>query len=49
MLAAAGDADLTDEQADAVGLLAAVAGQDVEADPKAPGRWRIALRVAAGG
>ncbi len=40
--------DLTDEQAAAVGLLGTVAGQDVEADPKVPGRWRIARRVAAG-
>ncbi len=40
--------DLTDEQADAVGLLAVVAGQDVEADPGVPGRWRIARRVARG-
>lgn len=36
---------LTDEQADAVGLLALVAGQDVEpADTE--GTWRIARRVA---
>ena len=40
--------ELTGEQADAVGLLGTVAGQDVEADPKVPGRWRIARRVAAG-
>ena len=40
--------DLTDSQADAAELLAAVAGQDVEADPKVPGRRRIARRVAAG-
>ncbi len=48
VLAAVGGLDLTDEQADAVGLLAAVAGQDVEADPEVPGRWRIARRTAAG-
>ena len=29
-------------------LLAVVAGQDVEADPAVPGRWRIARRVAPG-
>ena len=40
--------DLTDEQAQAAALLAAVAGQDVEPDPKVPGRWRIARRVASG-
>ena len=48
VLAAVSDAELTGEQADAVGLLAAVAGQDVEPDPDAPGRWRIARRVAPG-
>ncbi len=41
-------AGLTGEQADAAELLAAVAGQDVEADPKVPGRRRIARRVAPG-
>ena len=40
--------DLSDEQARAAALLAVVAGQDVEADPKVPGRWRIARRVAKG-
>ncbi|MXW94951.1 MAG: IS1182 family transposase [Acidimicrobiaceae bacterium] len=40
--------DLTDDQAEAAGLLGVVAGQDVEADPKVPGRWRIARRVAPG-
>ena len=40
--------ELTCEQADAAALLAAVAGQDVEPDPKVPGRWRIARRVAEG-
>ena len=37
-----------EEQAQAAALLAVVAGQDVEADPKVPGRWRIARRVAKG-
>ena len=40
--------ELTEEQAQAAALLAVVAGQDVEADPKVPGRWRIARRVAPG-
>ena len=40
--------DLDAEQSDALGLLAVVAGQDVEADPKVPGRWRIARGVAEG-
>ena len=39
---------LSDEQAQAAALLAVVAGQDVEADPEVPGRWRIARRVAPG-
>ena len=39
---------LTEDQAQAAALLAVVAGQDVEADPKVPGRWRIARRVARG-
>ncbi len=34
------------EQADAVGLLGVVTGQDVEPDPHREGRWRIARRVA---
>ena len=38
---------LDDAQADALGLLALVAGQDTEPGD-APGRWRIARRVAAG-
>jgi len=42
VLAAVDGADLTEDQADAVGLLAVVAGQDVEADPEVPGRWRVA-------
>jgi Transposase domain (DUF772) len=37
---------LDDEQAEAVALLALVAGQDVEAGER-PGTWRIARRVAA--
>ena len=41
-------ADLDDEAAQAAELLATVAGQDVEADPKVPGRVRIARRVAPG-
>jgi IS5 family transposase len=36
--------ELTDEQADAVALLALVAGQDVEPG-EGPGRWRIAQRT----
>ena len=39
---------LSDEQAQAAALLAVVAGQDVEADPKVPGRWRIARPRGAG-
>lgn len=42
---AAADLDLTDTQADAVALLALVAGQDVEPGD-GPGRWRIARRTA---
>lgn len=39
--------DLDDSQADAVGLLALVAGQDVEPDPdRGEGSWRITRRVA---
>ena len=37
--------ELTAEQADAVGLLALIAGQDVEPGDE-PGTWRIAQRVA---
>ena len=37
---------LSPEQADAVGLLGVVTGQDVEPDPEREGRWRIARRVA---
>jgi hypothetical protein len=42
---AAEDLDLNDEQADAVALLALVAGQDVEPGER-PGQWRIAQRTA---
>ena len=38
--------ELCPEQADAVGLLGVVTGQDVEPDPQREGRWRIARRVA---
>ena len=37
---------LDPDQADAVGLLGVVTGQDVEPDPDREGRWRIARRVA---
>ncbi len=46
VLSAVGGVELNNEQADAVGLLAVVAGQDVEPDPKVPGRWRIVRGVA---
>ncbi len=46
VLAAVADPGLDAEQAEAVGLLALVAGQDVEAGER-PGSWRIARRVAA--
>jgi IS5 family transposase len=42
---AAEDLDLSEAQADAVALLALVAGQDVEPGD-GPGRWRIARRTA---
>jgi hypothetical protein len=45
VLAAVADLKLGDEQAEAVALLALVAGQDVEAGER-PGSWRIARRVA---
>ena len=48
VLDALAGSELSDEQARAAALLAVVAGQDVEADPKVPGRWRIARRVAKG-
>lgn len=43
VLAASEGADLSEDQADAIALLALVAGQDVELDE---GRWRVAERVA---
>jgi hypothetical protein len=39
------DGNLGDEQAEAVALLALVAGQDVEPGDR-PGSWRLARRVA---
>jgi len=45
LIAALEDVVLTDEQADAVGLLALIAGQDVEPGDD-EGTWRIAERVA---
>jgi Transposase DDE domain len=45
VLAAVGEVDLGDEQAEAVALLALVAGQDVKPGDR-PGSWRIARRVA---
>lgn len=45
LLAAVEEVELTTEQADAVGLLALVAGQDVEPGDD-EGTWRIARRVA---
>ena len=38
--------ELNPEQADAIGLLGVVTGQDVEPDPDREGRWRIVRRVA---
>jgi hypothetical protein len=45
LLAAVAEVELDAEQAEAVALLALVAGQDVEPDQR-PGSWRIARRVA---
>jgi hypothetical protein len=45
VLEAVGDVGLDDEQAEAVALLALVAGQDVEPGER-PGSWRIARKVA---
>src|SRR5215218_4127362 len=45
VLAAVADAELGDEQAEAVALLSLVAGQDVEPGER-PGSWRIARKVA---
>ena len=46
LIGACEDLDLGEAQADALGLLALVAGQDTEPGDT-PGRWRIARRVAA--
>jgi IS5 family transposase len=45
LLAAVAEVDMDDEQAEAVALLALVAGQDVEPGER-PGSWRIARKVA---
>jgi DDE family transposase/transposase-like protein DUF772 len=45
VLEAVAEVDLDDEQAEAVALLALVAGQDVEPGER-PGTWRIARKVA---
>jgi hypothetical protein len=45
VLTAVGEVDLDEEQAEAVALLALVAGQDVEPGTR-PGSWRIARKVA---
>lgn len=45
LIFAAEDLELTEAQADAVALLALVAGQDVEPGDR-PGRWKIAERTA---
>jgi hypothetical protein len=45
VLATVADLELDDEQAEAVALLALVAGQDVEPGTR-PGSWRIARKVA---
>ena len=47
VLAAVAELGLDDEQAEAVALLALVAGQDVEPGER-PGSWRIARKVATG-
>ena len=46
LIEAVNNMELNPEQADAVGLLGVVTGQDVEPDPDREGRWRIARRVA---
>ena len=46
LIEAVEDMKLDPDQADAVGLLGVVTGQDVEPDPHREGRWRIARRVA---
>jgi hypothetical protein len=45
LLAVVGKLELNDEQAEAVALLALVAGQDVEPGQR-PGSWRIVGKVA---
>jgi hypothetical protein len=45
VLGVVNDVEVDAEQAEAVALLALVAGQDVEAGQR-PGSWRIARRVA---
>ena len=46
LIEAVNNMELDPQQADAVGLLGVVTGQDVEPDPHREGRWRIARRVA---
>ena len=46
VIEAVNNVKLDPDQADAVGLLGVVTGQDVEPDPDREGRWRIARRVA---
>ena len=46
VIEAVNNVGLDPDQADAVGLLGMVTGQDVEPDPHREGRWRIARRVA---
>ena len=46
VIEAVNNVKLDPEQADAIGLLGVVTGQDVEPDPDREGRWRIARRVA---
>ena len=46
LIEAVNNVKLDPEQADALGLLGVVTGQDVEPDPDREGRWRIARRVA---
>jgi hypothetical protein len=47
VLAAVADGNLGDEQAEAVALLALVAGQDVEPGDR-PGSWRLARSPGTG-
>ena len=46
LIEAVNNMELDPQQADAVGLLGVVTGQDVEPDPDREGRWRIARHVA---